>query len=137
MATGGKEELPVPHDVGDLKLSSQAKDQLVGLKRYTGVKNWNVLCRWALCMSLADSSPPLVRQIVPDSNVEMTWKTFAGRDEYAYYRLLLQRNSLENLYNNDLSKVLHVHVHRGIGMLAGLGIRKPEELATLAHVQTQ
>ena len=120
-------------EIGDLKVSSQGKDQLTTLKRHTGLKNWNVLCRWALCMSLADASPPLIRDVVADSNVEMTWKTFTGRDEYAYLRLLMQRNAIEDLYDNDLTKLFHIHVHRGLGILAGLGIRGPEGLAALTQ----
>jgi DNA sulfur modification protein DndE len=84
-------------------------------------------------MSLADASPPLIRDVVADSNVEMTWKTFTGRDEYAYLRLLMRRNAIEDLYDNDLTKLLHIHVHRGLGILSGLGIRGPEGLAVLAH----
>ena len=31
-----------------IRVSQHAKDQLIRLKRVTGIKNWNVLCRWAL-----------------------------------------------------------------------------------------
>lgn len=44
--------------VEHVRVSQQAKDHLVRLKRITGIKNWNVLCRWALCVSLAEESTP-------------------------------------------------------------------------------
>ena len=37
-----------------VRLSQRGKEQLIKLKRVTGIKQWNVLCRWALCVSLAD-----------------------------------------------------------------------------------
>lgn len=44
--------------VKQIKLSSQAKDRLGRLKGKTGIKNWNVLCRWAFCYSLGEYSMP-------------------------------------------------------------------------------
>ena len=41
-----------------IRLSQAAKEQLLRLKRRTGIKNWNVLCRWGLCRSLAEPTPP-------------------------------------------------------------------------------
>lgn len=37
-----------------------------------GIPHWNVLCRWALCRSLAEAAPPPVLKLTLDSNVEMT-----------------------------------------------------------------
>jgi DNA sulfur modification protein DndE len=71
-----------------IRLSQPARDTLVRLKRTTGIKNWNVLCRWALALSLRDSSTPLVKEIVADSNVKMSWKTFAGSYSDVYMALL-------------------------------------------------
>lgn len=104
-----------------IRLSQPARDQLIKLKRVTGIKNWNVLCRWALSLSLADPSPPLVRDIVADSNVEMTWRTFTGAYGDMYLALLKQRciNDGEALTEENLGQTLTVHLHRGIGYLAG------------------
>lgn len=62
-----------------IRLSQQGKDQLIKLKRYTGIEHWNVLCRWAFCLSLSEPSVPPNAKIPADSNVEMTWKVFGGR----------------------------------------------------------
>ena len=36
--------------IKQVKLSNQAKEQLIRLKTRTGVPHWNVLCRWAFCL---------------------------------------------------------------------------------------
>ncbi|MFC8205483.1 DndE family protein [[Kitasatospora] papulosa] len=43
--------------VDTVPLSHPAKDRLVYLKRTTGITQLNVLCRWALLMSLGDPPP--------------------------------------------------------------------------------
>lgn len=104
-----------------VRLSQQGKEQLIKLKRLTGIMQWNTLCRWALCTSLADPTMPLVREIVTDSNVEMSWRTFAGPYGDIYLALLKQRCDADGLDVTDqnLQRVLNMHVHRGIGHLAG------------------
>ena len=61
-----------------IRLSQTARDQLITLKRRTGIAHWNVLCRWAFCRSLAEPAPPPAAKLTLDSNVEMTWRVFAG-----------------------------------------------------------
>ena len=75
--------------VKQIKLSSQAKDRLGRLKGKTGIKNWNVLCRWALCYSLSEGTLPTDIQINSDSNVEMSWYTFAGEYSEVYEALMI------------------------------------------------
>lgn len=106
-----------------VRISQQGKDQLIKLKRHTGIKQWNVLCRWALCTSLADPTPPLIRDVVTDSNIEMTWKTFAGQWSQTYEALVVQRALIEEESTEpaDLRRVLTAHLHRGIGALSGSG----------------
>ncbi|MGW9351863.1 DNA sulfur modification protein DndE [Nocardiopsis flavescens] len=103
-----------------VRLSQAARDQLIRLKRTTGIPTWNVLCRWALATSLQDPSVPLVRDIITDSNVEMTWKTFAGQYADIYRALLVHRCVLdrENPTEAALAQTLTIHLHRGIGYLA-------------------
>ena len=64
--------------VKQVRLSQQAKDQLSRLKGKTGIKNWNILCRWTLCYSLAEMTLPTDIPIVSDTNLEMSWYTFGG-----------------------------------------------------------
>ncbi|WP_269857986.1 DNA sulfur modification protein DndE [Streptomyces sp. RPT161] len=106
----------------NIRLSQAARDQLVRLKRTTGIKHWNVLCRWALTVSLSDPSTPLVKEITTDSNVEMDWDTFAGTQHgHVYLALLKQRCAADGLPLDEksISRTLTIHLHRGIGYLAG------------------
>ncbi|MEU5854558.1 DNA sulfur modification protein DndE [Nocardiopsis dassonvillei] len=104
-----------------VRLSQTAKDQLSRLKRTTGIKHWNILCRWALATSLDDESPPLVREVTTDSNVEMTWKTFSGQYADIYLAVLKLRciQDGKEPTEENLGQTLTVHIHRGIGYLAG------------------
>ncbi|MEI5521183.1 DNA sulfur modification protein DndE [Streptomyces brasiliscabiei] len=104
-----------------VRLSQPARDRLVRLKRTTGITQWNVLCRWALALSLKDPSTPLVKDVVTDSNVEMTWKTFAGQHGDIYLALLKQRCIADGipLTEENVAQTLTVHLHRGIGYLGG------------------
>lgn len=103
-----------------IRLSQKAKEQLVRLKRHTGLKNWNVLCRWALCVSLAEESRPARVQIAADSNVEMTWQVFAGEYGDLYQALLIQRCIDDNVEPTEeaVAEEFRLHLHRGIGYLA-------------------
>jgi len=55
-----------------IRLSNQGKDRLSRLKGKTGIQNWNILCRWALCYSLHENTMPTDVAINHDSNVEMS-----------------------------------------------------------------
>ena len=116
-----------------VRISQQAKDQLIKLKRITGIKQWNVLCRWALCTSLADPTPPLVRSISADSNVEMSWRTFAGPLDAAFTALLAHRVTTSGEGFEDLGDALNSHLHRGIGQLAGL-LQNGDDITTLVDL---
>jgi DNA sulfur modification protein DndE len=98
-----------------IRLSEKQKQQLIVLKRKTGIENWNVLCRWALCISLADPSVPPKEDIPSDSNVEMTWKTFAGETSEIYLSLLTLTAAKSS--NICLSDHLKIHLNRGISYL--------------------
>ena len=116
-----------------VRVSQQAKDQLIKLKRITGIKQWNVLCRWGLCVSLADPSPPLVRSIRADSNVEMSWKTFAGPLDSSLAALLSHRLAkVDEGFDNE-ADALVAHLHRGIGQLSG-SMQSGDDIADLMRL---
>lgn len=102
-----------------IKLSQQARDYLMRLKRDTGIKNWNVLCRWAFCTSLAEASVPPAAKIPADSTVEMTWKVFGGQHSDVYLALLKARCKRDGLTTSEevLDTQFRLHLHRGIGYL--------------------
>lgn len=104
-----------------IRLSQSARDQLVTLKRRTGIAHWNVLCRWAFCRSLAEPAPPPTVKLTLDSNVEMTWRVFAGEHGDALWALLRYRCHVDGLELDDetLTNQFRLHLHRGIGYLVG------------------
>jgi DNA sulfur modification protein DndE len=101
-------------------LSQKAKDQLIKLKRITGIQNWNILCRWAYCMSLADESPLPPVNIPNENAVEMTWRVFGGQHHEIYTALLKERCNKEGLPldKTTLTQQFRLHLHRGIGQLS-------------------
>ena len=102
--------------IDTIRLSEKQKQQLIRLKSRTGIENWNVLCRWALCLSLAEETVPVAEDIPSDSNVEMSWKTFAG--EYSEVYLAILRKAYEQqkaFFDNILfSEFIKLHINRGI-----------------------
>lgn len=118
-----------------IRLSQQAKDQLIKLKRVTGIEHWNVLCRWALCTSLAEQGVPPTAKIPADSNVEMSWKVFGGRYADIYLALLKERCVHDGLGTDSevLAQQFRLHLHRGISYLAGnKNLRKIDDLISMA-----
>ncbi len=107
--------------VNTIRLSQTAKDQLIKLKRHTKIDQWNVLCRWALCCSLAEATIPSPSPIPADSNLEMSWRVFGGEMADILLVALKQRCHNDNLGTDSetLATQLRLHLHRGIGYLAG------------------
>ncbi|MBF0355961.1 MAG: DNA sulfur modification protein DndE [Alphaproteobacteria bacterium] len=103
-----------------VKLSHQAREQLIRLKRHTGIEHWNVLCRWALCVSLAEATVPPLVKIAADSNVEMSWRVFGGRYAELFTALVRQRCLKDGLDVDEetVATQFRLHLHRGIGYLA-------------------
>ena len=106
--------------IKQIRLSSQARDQLIRLKSKTGIENWNVLCRWAFCVSLKEPSVPTPLDIPANSNVEMSWQVFGGEHQELYMALLKQRCLQDGLgvSKSVVSKQFRLHLHRGISYLA-------------------
>lgn len=122
--------------VKQIRLSAQAKDQLTRLKRFTGIQQWNVLCRWAFCVSLAEETPPTPVSVPADSNVEMSWAVFGGEHHEVYEAMLVERCVRDGLEptRDNLQKSLRLHLHRGIGYLSAPNrIRSIADLVSLSQ----
>lgn len=98
------------------KLSQPEKEKLIRIKSRTGIQNWNILCRWALCWSLKEDSIPGGVDPQSDSNVEMSWITFAGEYHEIYEAIIRQRCINDGLGDSPetLLKYFRLHLNRGI-----------------------
>lgn len=121
--------------VKQIRLSTASKEKLSRLKGKTGIKNWNVLCRWAFCFSLHEGTVPTNVPIVTDSNVEMSWYTFAGEYSEIYEALMTEwciEKDIEPTEDN-LAKYFKLHLERGIAYLSGTNfIKSINDLLDLA-----
>ncbi len=121
--------------IKQFRLSAQARDQLIRLKTRTGITQWNILCRWAFCLSMRQPTPPTPIEIPSDSNVEMTWQVFGGEAHELFLALLKERCEHEGLGTSDdvLLRQFRLHLHRGISHLATpQAIRSISDLVRLA-----
>ncbi len=108
------------------KLSQPEKEKLIRIKSRTSLQNWNVICRWALCWSLGEDSIPGGVDPLSDSNVEMSWQTFAG--EYGeIYEELIRTRCLKDQLGDDpetLLKYFRLHLNRGINHYSSRDVLK-------------
>ena len=121
--------------VDRIHLSQTAKDQLIKLKRHTKIEQWNILCRWGFCRSLAESSIPSPIPIPADSNVQITWQVFGGELADILIIALKQRCHNDGLGTDKetLARQFRLHLHRGIGYLAGdIKLKKIEDLIAIS-----
>jgi len=122
-----------------IKLSQSAKDQLIKLKRVTKIDQWNILCRWAFCRSLAEPTPPSPVPIPSDSSVEISWQVFGGSAADLLILALKQRCHNDGLATDQetVATQFRLHLHRGIGYLAGdPSLKSIEDLVRLALIDS-
>ena len=102
-----------------VRLSAVAKQQLSTLKRRTGIEHYNVICRHALCISLANENRVPDEILQYGGGVEIDWKTFAGEVDPTLLNLLIIRALSEEGEVSAISvrKALQAHVHRGLAYL--------------------
>lgn len=126
--------------VKQITLPNQSKDRLSRIKGRTGIQNWNVLCRWALCFSLAEKTVPVDHELPADSNVEMSWHTFAGENSEVYTALVKARCEEDGLPLDEetLSKYFRLHLNRGISYMAATNmIKSIDDLIAPALIKSE
>lgn len=111
--------------IDSIRLSEKEKQQLISLKRKTGIQHWNTLCRWAFCLSLSEPSPAPLEHLSADSSVEMSWKVFAGPHGSVFEALLRERAHRDQfeLGENNHLYFLRLHINRGLSYLNKLSNR--------------
>jgi DNA sulfur modification protein DndE len=107
--------------IDTVRLDGETRNHLMTLKRRTGIDNWNVLARWAFCVSLQDDAPLRQREDKGLGAIEMTWRTFGGEAEEVYMALLRARCDADgNIATRDtLAELLRGHIARGAARLVG------------------
>ena len=126
--------------VKQITLPNQSKDKLSRLKGRTGIQNWNVLCRWALCFSLSEKTIPADNELPADSNVEMSWHTFTGENNEIYAALIKARCKADELPLDEetLAKYFRLHLNRGIAYMAATNVIKSiDDLMNIAFKRTE
>lgn len=102
-----------------VKLTATAKQQLITLKRRTGIEHNNVLCRHALMTSLGSENALPVEALNFNGGLEIDWKVFAGDAADTYLNLLAMR-ALEDkgeVNQDTVRATLISHLHRGLSLL--------------------
>lgn len=102
-----------------VKLTATAKQQLITLKRRTGIDHYNVICRHALATSLANDKPLPLEAFSFAGGIEIDWKVFAGEASDTYLNLLALRSMRDKGDANadSVRATLTSHVHRGLSLL--------------------
>ena len=102
-----------------IKLSASARNQLVTLKRRTGIEHNNAICRHALCVSLANPSVPPHENFSFVGGLEIDWRTLTGGQEALYTNLLIVRllSDGKRVSEEAIRQTFLLHVHRGLSYL--------------------
>lgn len=102
-----------------VRLTANAKNQLMALKRRVGVEHNNAICRHALCISLSATSLPPSETFNYGGGLEIDWKVLTGSNEDLYINLVCLRQ-IEGGQPHDedslRSAVTH-HIHRGLSYM--------------------
>ena len=106
--------------IESLKLSERSSIEISTIKRNTKIETMNIICRWALTVSLSSDLPP--PPLAKEDKIirEIDWKIFAGDYEHLIMALLKSRMVQEQLEitNESMSDHLRVHVQRGLSLIA-------------------
>ncbi|KGG85574.1 DNA sulfur modification protein DndE [Comamonas thiooxydans] len=110
-----------------IKLTAAAKNQLITLKRRTGIEHNNAICRHALCLSLANPSVPPDETFSFGGGIEIDWRTLTGGQDALYHNLLVVRLLADDrqVTEDSIRHTFVQHVHRGLSYLAS---RREEDL---------
>jgi DNA sulfur modification protein DndE len=107
--------------VETVRISQRGKEILISAKRKTGIDQWNILCRWAVCASLAVETPPKQIKTLEESNIEIAWKVFGGQLSDFLAALVKARKKKDpGAAELSESEYFRAHLERGIGYLQNL-----------------
>ena len=112
-----------------LKTTTHIKNVLSSIKRVTGIEYWNVICRWALCISLKQKSLPRLVEEKLDG-VEIDYDVFVGKNNSIYTQLLINNLIKHNIEvtKSNVYKYLYAHVNRGVSILYNKKMKSIKDL---------
>jgi len=105
--------------IDTLRLDEDTKRRLTSLKRRTGILQWNILGRWAFCISISSDHVISSTHDHPTSSVEMTWKVFAGQNSKVYEALVLQSHFFARKigFTGSVHDTVSEHIRNGASIL--------------------
>tara|TARA_B100001564_G_scaffold80127_1_gene64325 strand:- start:488 stop:865 length:378 start_codon:yes stop_codon:yes gene_type:complete len=117
-----------------LRTSSNVKSSLTRIKTITGISNWNIICRWALCLSLKQTSLPREVEEKLDG-VEIDYDTLVGKNKSIYTQLLINNLVTHNVAvdKKNLTKYLYAHVNRGVNIIYTNKLKDISELMAFTN----
>lgn len=115
-----------------LKTTTHIKNVLSSIKRVTGIEYWNVICRWALCISLKQKSLPRLVEEKLDG-VEIDYDVFVGKNNSIYTQLLINNLIKHNIEvtKSNVYKYLYAHVNRGVSILYNKKMKSIKDLFSI------
>ena len=115
-----------------LKTTTHIKNVLSSIKRVTGIEYWNVICRWALCISLKQKSLPRLVEEKLDG-VEIDYDVFVGKNNSIYTQLLINNLIKHNIEitKSNVYKYLYAHVNRGVSILYNKKMKSIKDLLSI------
>jgi len=112
-----------------VRISTRGREILIKLKRYTGIGQWNTLCRIAYCYSIAIATEPTQTPEKGDIALEIEWQTFAGPIKAELGGLTISRAATAEVAPQDIAKYVRGHLERGLSAIQN--VRSVEELVLL------
>ena len=101
-----------------LRTSANVRNSLTRIKTITGIPNWNIICRWAFCLSLKQTSLP--REVDEKlDGIEIDYDTLVGKNKSIYTQLLINNliSHKVEIDRKNLTKYLYAHVNRGVNII--------------------
>ena len=118
-----------------LRTSASVRNSLTRIKTITGIPNWNIICRWAFCLSLKQTSLP--REVDEKlDGIELDYDTLVGKNKSIYTQLLINNLASHKVEidKKNLTKYLYAHVNRGVNIIYTNKIKDISGLMSLTNI---
>ena len=118
-----------------LRTSASVRNSLTRIKTITGIPNWNIICRWAFCLSLKQTSLP--REVDEKlDGIEIDYDTLVGKNKSIYTQLLINNliSHKVEIDKKNLTKYLYAHVNRGVNIIYTNKLKDISGLMNLTNI---